>query len=136
MRLVIDTNIFIISLIGKGSPKLMDWMADKKFKILFSNESYSELIEVLKRPKFNKLFTEKKILELLELLDVIMEKVKIRTNTDICRDKKDNFLLNLSKDGKADYLITEDLDLLEIKEFNKTKIVKYKEFIKLVFIEK
>jgi putative PIN family toxin of toxin-antitoxin system len=128
MRIIIDTNIFVIALIGKGSPKLTEWLADKKFILLFSEESYSELIEVIKRPKFKKLFTSERIITLLDLLEKIIEIVEVKSKTDICRDKKDNFLLNLAKDGFADYLITEDLDLLEIKKYFKTKIVKYKQF--------
>jgi len=36
-----------------------------------------------------------------------------------CRDFKDNFLLSLCRDGKADFLITGDPDLLVIKKFEK-----------------
>jgi putative PIN family toxin of toxin-antitoxin system len=129
MRIVIDTNVFVIALIGKGSPKLTDWLAERKFTVLFSKEAFSELTEVIRRPKFKKLFTEDKIFTLLELLDNVNEIVEVKSKTAICRDKKDNFLLNLAKDGKADYLITEDLDLLELKNHFKTKIVKYKQFV-------
>ena len=51
---------------------------------------------------------------------------------DICRDEKDNFLLNLSVDGKADYLVTGDKDLLVLEMINKTRILTYRELIKLV----
>jgi hypothetical protein len=131
MRIVIDTNIFVIALIGKGNPKLTDWLSEKKFTVLFSKDSYRELIEVVRRPKFRKLFTEQRIINLLELLDSITEIIYIKSETSICRDKKDNFLLDLAKDGKADYLITEDFDLLDIGNYHKTKIVKYRQFIDL-----
>lgn len=129
MRIVIDTNVFVISLIGKGNPKLIDWLSDKRFIVLFSYDAYNELIEVLRRPKFKKLFTEERILILLELLDSIKEIVVVKSETEICRDKKDNFLLNLAKDGNAEYLITEDFDLLDIEKHFNTKIVKYRQFV-------
>jgi len=129
MRIVIDTNVFVIALIGKGNPKLTEWLSEKRFTVLFSNEAYSELIQVIRRPKFKKLFTEDRILTLLELLENIKELIEIKSDTAVCRDIKDNFLLNLAKDGKADYLITEDLDLLELKKHFETKIVKYKQFV-------
>ena len=132
MRIVIDTNVFVIALIGKGSPELIDWLADKKFTVLFSNETYGELLEVVHRPKFKKLFTENRILRLLELLETIKEIVPVSSVTDICRDKKDNFLLDLSKDGTAAYLITEDFDLLEIEIYHNTKIVKYRQFVSAI----
>jgi hypothetical protein len=48
--------------------------------------------------------------------------VQITSTVDICRDPNNNFLLALAKDGKADYLLTGDNDLLELKRFGKTKI--------------
>jgi len=45
------------------------------------------------------------------------------------RDRtKDNFLLALARDGNADYLITGDKDLRDMKVFEKTKIVTLNEF--------
>ncbi|MFN3803082.1 putative toxin-antitoxin system toxin component, PIN family [Belliella pelovolcani] len=46
-----------------------------------------------------------------------------------CRDPKDNFLLSLSVDGKADFLVTGDSDLLVLGKIEKTKIVSWAEFI-------
>ena len=52
----------------------------------------------------------------------------------ICRDPKDGFLFfALSKESKADYLITGDKDLLEIGIYSRTEILtlnKFKEKIK------
>ena len=45
------------------------------------------------------------------------------------RDEKDNFLLSLSKDSNANFLITGDRDLLDIKEFESTKIMTISEFL-------
>jgi putative PIN family toxin of toxin-antitoxin system len=132
MRVIIDTNVLIISLIGKSTPKLADLLVERKFVLLFSDELYSELIEVVKRPKFKKLFTEENVLTLFDLLDSIKEIVAIKSKINICRDKNDNFLLNLAVDGKADFLITEDFDLLDIIKINNTKILKYKQFVALI----
>lgn len=129
MRIVIDTNVFVIGLIGKGNPKLIDLLTDNNFVVLFSNESYNELIEVINRPKFKKLFTSERIFRLLELLDIIKEIVEISSSTDICRDAKDNFLLDLAKDGNSDFIITEDYDLLVLNPYHNTKIVKYQQFV-------
>ena len=46
----------------------------------------------------------------------------------MCRNKKDDFLLNLAIESNADYLIIGDLDLLDIKQIINTKIIKIKEF--------
>ncbi len=43
-----------------------------------------------------------------------MDFVSITGKRDLCRDKKDNYLINLAIDGKVDYLITGDKDVLSI----------------------
>ncbi len=55
----------------------------------------------------------------------------VKNDVTVCRDKKDNFLLSLSRDATADYLITRDEDLLILKQFGKTRIVTLKEFVEL-----
>lgn len=39
-------------------------------------------------------------------LEDYIELVKVKSKVDICRDPNDNFLLALSKDGRANFLIT------------------------------
>lgn len=45
------------------------------------------------------------------------------------RDVKDNFLLSLAVESKADFLVTGDEDLLVIKKIKRTKIVTWNDFI-------
>ena len=58
------------------------------------------------------------------------ELINVTTSIDLCRDPKDNFLLNLCIDSKADYLITGDNDLLVINKIKNCSISTYKDFIK------
>lgn len=46
----------------------------------------------------------------------------------ICRDEKDNFLLDLCLAGNVDYLVTGDPDLLDLDPFNNTRIISYRDF--------
>lgn len=43
----------------------------------------------------------------------------------------DNFLLNLAFDSNADYLVTGDNDLLEIKSISKTRIISLRDLEEL-----
>ena len=81
-----------------------------------------------KRDKFKKYFSNNDFKKLLELFDSYGDIIKGISNISACRDIKDNFLLSLSIDSKADYLITGDNDLLEIKTIGKTKIITISEF--------
>ncbi len=69
--------------------------------------------------------------ELLRIFDRFAELVEVESDVDLCRDEKDNFLLNLAIDSSADYLVTGDNDLLVLKKVKNTEILTFSEFIKL-----
>ena len=48
-------------------------------------------------------------------------------------DPKDNFLLNLAVDSKADFLLTGDKDLLVLGKVGDTKIMTISDFLELSF---
>jgi predicted nucleic acid-binding protein len=50
----------------------------------------------------------------------------------ISRDKKDDIFLDCSVEGKADYLITGDKDLLDIGHYQGINIVTSGTFVKMV----
>ncbi len=54
--------------------------------------------------------------------------IEVRSVVALCRDPKDDFLLSLAKDGKADFLITGDDALLILEKFEETEIVRYSDF--------
>lgn len=128
-KVIIDTNIWISYLISNKFDKLDDYIIEDKIKLLFSKELFEELLTVVKRPKLSKYISESNITDLVRLFDNYGKLIKVSTNIEKCRDFKDNFLLNLAIDGKADYLITGDEDLLVLKKINKTKILSFNEFI-------
>lgn len=110
----------------KGIDKLI---FNERVILLFSDELMTEFIDVTGREKLKRYFTKEDIASLIDLIDEYGEIVKVKSQVDICRDKEDNFLLSLAKDGKADYLITGDKDLLVIDIFGKTKIITLTEFL-------
>ena len=128
-RLVIDTNLWISFLITKNYKKLDARIKRTKVKILFSLELMEELLTVVSRPKFKKYFDKEDIEQLLNLVDFYGEMVDVKSDLKICRDVKDNFLLSLSKDGKADFLLTGDHDLLALRKIDKTKIISISEYL-------
>lgn len=132
-RVVVNTNIFISFLISDTFPKLDKHLKANKIRLLFSDELLDEFLEVTKKPKFRKFFSDKEITMLLEGIEEHADFIEVESIVDVCRDKKDNFLLSLCLDAKADYLITGDEDLLTLKKFNKTSIVKIADFLKITF---
>jgi len=111
-RVILDTNLWISFLISKDFSKLDEIIFSKKSILIFSQELLEEFLEVVKRPKFRRYFAQTDIEELLV----------VKSKIEICRDAKDNFLLSLAVDGKTDFLLTGDQDLLMIENIGKTNI--------------
>lgn len=98
-------------------------------RILFSVELIRELEATMLKPKLKDYFKEESLQEMWNVLDSFVDFVKVKTKVSVCRDPKDDFLLALAIDGKADYLITGDKDLLTLESFENTQIVTLSEFI-------
>ena len=128
-RIVIDTNIWISFLLTKDFYLFDKIILNTGLILLFSSKLLEEFIEVAGLPKFKKYFSTDDLEALLLQMKKHGELITVVSKTDICRDPKDNFLLLLSKDGKASYLITGDKDLLDLKRFGKTHIVTMKKYL-------
>jgi putative PIN family toxin of toxin-antitoxin system len=66
---------------------------------------------------------------LLDFFDAYADFIEVSSKIKKCRDPKDDFLLSLAVDSKADYLLTGDNDLLDLKRVGKTKIITFTDFI-------
>ncbi|OGF52645.1 MAG: putative toxin-antitoxin system toxin component, PIN family [Candidatus Fraserbacteria bacterium RBG_16_55_9] len=49
----------------------------------------------------------------------------------VCRDDDDNRVLECALDGRADYIVTGDKDLLDLKVFEGIKVVNVSDFLQL-----
>jgi putative PIN family toxin of toxin-antitoxin system len=132
LKVIIDTNLWISFLIGKQLDSLKLLLVNQTVQLIISNELFEELNLVTQRPKLQKYFATKKVAELIKLMNLIGIFIEIKSEVNLCRDAKDNYLLALAKDSQADYLITGDADLLIIKQFEQTKITTYNEFYYLL----
>lgn len=95
-----------------------------------------ELEEVLYRAKFSAFLSEGKLSKFFRMLDVVSTVVSPPTIIPVkVRDPKDQKVLATALGGKADYLVTGDEDLLDLKrnpKLGKLKIVTVWEFLKLL----
>tara|TARA_B100000378_G_scaffold269257_1_gene257143 strand:- start:93 stop:503 length:411 start_codon:yes stop_codon:yes gene_type:complete len=128
-KIILDTNLWISFLISKKFNQIDKLIENKEITIIFSDELIEEFIDVVSRPKFKKYFSKKDIEKVLEYFDQFGELTNVKSNIQICRDEKDNFLLNLSVDSDADYLISGDKDLLVLEKIEETKIMTFADFI-------
>jgi putative PIN family toxin of toxin-antitoxin system len=132
LKLIIDTNLWVSFLISNTHRKLDALLIENKVILLFSEALITEVEQTISKPRLKKYFSENALQEMLEVFEPYIELIEVRSIVSVCRDPDDNFLLALAKDGKANYLITGDQDLLVLKKFGKTRIVTITAFLKKI----
>ena len=126
-RLLPDTNIIISSVFWRGNPyEVIRRGILGEYQLVLSAEILDEVVDKL-RNKFQ--FPEESIQELIDILMTYCHIVDVTSKFEIVRDKKDNKIIECAFDGKANYIVTGDPDLLELKEFRGIKIVTAKKFL-------
>ena len=133
IKIVLDTNIWISYLISKNSNQWDTLIFSDKIQIIYSEKLLNEFIEVTQRDKFRKFFSLEDLEVILNFLgDFAIFVESIGKKYTLCRDLKDNFLLDLAVTAEADFLVTGDKDLLEIKTLENVKILSPTDFINLI----
>lgn len=130
LKAVIDTNVWISSLLGVGSPKhITDALRSGKFQAIYSKALFAELLDVLSRPKFAGKFSQVDAATLLRLIQQAAILVEVINLESVSRDPKDDPFLACAAAAKADFLVTGDDDLLCLKTHGETKIVTPHQFV-------
>ena len=128
MRVVLDTNVFVSAALG-GQIGIISaaWQANE-FTLIMSNAILSEYIDVLSRPKLH--LTP-------EVVSVVVARAQRRAEfvtptkaiTAVEADPTDNKFLEAALEGKADYVVSGDKHLLDLKTFRGIPILTAREFI-------
>ena len=117
-RTVFDTNIWISYFLNEKFSELIKLRREYSVLFLRSIPSLTELKEVITRKKFkSKNFNVEK---LIDFYNGITEFCETKPLFKDCLDPKDNFLFDLSIQGKANYLVSGDKKVLETSLKSKT----------------
>jgi len=131
ITLVVDVNVLVSMLINQDTIGIKGLFNKQVFRVVVSPSHLAELEDVLGRPKFRRYFTMREAERALERIRKRSHSVKTEFQVrPICRDPKDDYLLALAKAAKADLLVTGDEDVLVLKKYGKTRIMKPAEFRK------
>lgn len=128
-KIVLDTNILISALGWDGKPKeIFRKILNGEFELIISNKQLEELHRVMDYPKF-KFTNEQKgkfvsiILEVSKVVETL-GRVKI-----VEKDPDDNMIIESAVIGKAEYIISGDPHLLELREYARVMILTAAEFL-------
>ena len=97
-KVVLDTNIVVSALIGKGNPRrIVELVFDGKIMIFLSSLIVKEYTDVLNRPKFTQYPDfQNEAFNTLRMLKVIATLVDPTMRLDVCSDEEDNKFLELA----------------------------------------
>ena len=128
IKAVVDTNVLISGFIWGGTPKkIIDkFRFERSFLLVFS----PELIHEFRGKLLHKFHLRPELVnQWVEELSLYTELVIPELTAKICRDPKDNMILDTAKSTSANYIVTGDKDLLSLRTFSTITIVSPKEFL-------
>ncbi len=130
MRVVIDTNIIVSAYLGGELETILHLLLNDKFKLIVSKKITDEYFSVLSRPKF-----KIKLEELNDFAALLIIKAETVTPTQIGKveiaDPSDPMFLDAALEGNADYIVSGDHHLLEMKVFQDIPVITGRQFINI-----
>lgn len=133
-RAALDTNILVSALIKpQGKQYHILSYANSQFTWLTSRFILEEVTRVFSRPHIQKKYptqtTSAQQKRYLASVRRTAEIVKVKTALTTVSDATDNQILACALDGRADYLVTGDHHLLDVKMFRGIKVLTPTQFL-------
>ena len=116
---------------SSGGTKIV-FSHNKTYQMFLSEPIVSEFLDVLRRPELTGKFKQLENMDFPEVLDILGQApiVEISKIPTVSRDFDDNKFIATAVEAGAGYLVTEDYDLLDIKEYKGIKIINAGVFFK------
>ncbi len=128
MKVIFDSNVLIAALITEGiCSKLLHRARIREFSLVSCPFIMKEIRRILSK-KFHLAHDEiaSAMVTLTEAVGQIIEhNLKIK---GVCRDTDDDNILACALAAKAEYLVTGDTDLLELKSYQGIRIITPRDF--------
>ncbi len=122
LKLVIDTNVYLSALLFGGNPrKVLERALLDGHIVVISEEIFTEMRKVIST-KFPKFIADYSAFEVV-LQDQVLLVPLGGVSVQVCRDAKDNMILETALIGGCDLIVTGDEDLLSIDTYQNIKIV-------------
>ena len=132
IRIVFDTNVIVSAILFAGSmPRRAIELALTKGTILISTALYEEMNRVIVQDRFDRYVSRRQREGFLDLLIRESEHIEITESIQVCRDPKDDRVLELAVCGNAAYIVTGDADLLVLNPFRRIGVLRPADFLEL-----
>lgn len=133
MRIVADTNIYISALFWRGNPhRLIHLCYEGKAKLVVSRQIIEELERILLTDEKFKMEREDVALN-TEIILSNAELVEPNFTLNVIKeDPADDRILECAVEGEAEYLVSGNKHLLNVKEFQGIKILTAKQMLDIL----
>ena len=129
-RFVLDTNLIVSAALFKQSVARQAFeKAITTGDILLSDALQAELSEVMLRQKFDRYVSLETRLRFLSGFISLSTVVEISERIQVCRDPKDDMVLETAVNGQAIIIITGDQDLLVLHPFRQIAVLSPRTFL-------
>ncbi|MEK7196028.1 MAG: putative toxin-antitoxin system toxin component, PIN family [Nitrospirota bacterium] len=134
IKAVIDTSVMLSVAFPKAglAKELRDMIADGAFTLVTSKEIMAELYRIIHYPRILKQFKPSKE-DIDEFIGMVMEKSLITREhyklDKIADDPTDDMFLACAMEAKADYIVSRDPHLRNLKHFHGIRIIDVKAFV-------
>jgi putative PIN family toxin of toxin-antitoxin system len=142
LRTLVDTNVWVSALLNPhGFPaRVLEALKTNRFAPILSEPLLEELLDVLSRPRLLKKYRlePRDIAELAALLEEKAITVKPRGKLRLCRDPRDDVVLETALLGRAAYAVSRDddlkrdLDLMQKMQERGVKVVSVRQFLSIL----
>ncbi len=133
-KIVLDTNVLISGVIASGhSASILDAIRREEFKLVTSAHMLEEFSDVISRRHIARKYPKaaEKAEDLLDFLRAFA--IIVPGNPDelqISADRDDDYVLACALEGEAEYIVSGDPHLLDLKSYKSVPIVTPHEFVK------
>ncbi|MBI2299170.1 MAG: putative toxin-antitoxin system toxin component, PIN family [Armatimonadetes bacterium] len=129
-RYVFDTNALVsAALLARSVSRQAFELACDTGEVIVSAETIVELVDVLRRPKFDRYVPEVDRAGFVARLITEATAVEVRCRVRVCRDADDDKFLALAVSGAATCVVTGDKDLLDLHPFRGIAILTPRQFL-------
>ena len=135
LRVVLDTNVFVSSLLVKEGPaaRVLDTWRARRYLLIASPELIAEIASTLRYPRIRRRYriTENHVQALLDLLeaDSVMVPGTADVSGSVPEDPDDEIVLACALDGGANLNVSGDQHLLALGEFKGIEIASIRKFL-------
>jgi len=138
MRVTLDTNVLVSAFISKRghSADVLDLILTfDEITLILSNAILEEFMDVMSREEVAGRFDYDKtdITRFEASIRDVAEIVAVRSSLKVVReDPDDDVVVNTAIDGRADYIVSGDTHLRELKRFQGVRIVSPRAFLTIL----